>query len=102
MYILWSGSDHFGTLWWTRGLNKVSNVYQGCYCNHSQNICRHFLVLAQLSFTTSKLDLDYYHLKVNEHVASRIAEQLKNLRKLGNFKKIPENLSIDGKSSAGH
>ena len=66
--------------------------------NLGQNIWRvsHFLV--QVFFTTSETELDYYHQKVSVRVASRIAERLKtqDLRKLGNLKKIPEILGIDG------
>ena len=51
------------------------------------------LFLVQFFFTTSETEPDYYHQKVNIGVASRVAEQFKktkDLRKLGNFKKIPE------------
>ena len=37
---------------------------------------------------------------MNVRIALRVAEQLKDLRKLVNFKKISENLGTDGKSSA--
>lgn len=49
-----------------------------------------------------KAFLDCYHQKVNVLVVSRAAEQLKawNLRKSGNFNKIPEKL--DGKSPTSH
>ena len=45
-----------------------------------------------------------YHQKVNMQVASRVAERLKtcDLRKLGNFKKIPEMLGFDGDYPAAH
>ena len=58
--------------------------------------------LAQFVFTTSKTELDYHHQKVNVRVTSRVAERLKtkNLRKLGNFKKIPEILGFDGEYPA--
>ena len=44
------------------------------------------------------MELDYHHQKVNVRVASRVAERLKahDLRKLENFKKIPEMLGFDG------
>ena len=44
------------------------------------------------------MEVGYYHQKVNVRVASRVAERLKtwDLRKLGNFKKIPEMLGFDG------
>ena len=45
--------------------------------NLGQKICRLFHFLAQLVFTTSEMELDYYHQKVNVRVASRIAEWLK-------------------------
>ena len=56
------------------------------------DICRQFL------FTTNETEVDYYHQKVNVRVASRVAERHKtyNLRKLENFKKIPEMLGFDG------
>ena len=51
-----------------------------------------FSLFAQFLFTTSETELGYYHQKVNVRVASRAAERLKtwDLRKLGNFKKIPK------------
>ena len=66
--------------------------------NLGQNIWRVFHFLVQVFFTTSETELDYYHQKVSVRVASRIAERLKtqDLRKLGNLRKIPEILGIDG------
>ena len=48
------------------------------------------------------MKLDYYHQKVSVQVASQIAERLKtqDLRKLGNFNKIPETLAFDGEYPA--
>ena len=46
-------------------------------CNLGQNICRLFHFLAQLSFTTSETELDYYNQKVSVRVVSLISEQLK-------------------------
>ena len=43
--------------------------------NLEQNICKVFQVLAQPSFTKSKMELDN-HQKVNIRVASRVAERL--------------------------
>ena len=59
--------------------------------NLGQNIWRLFHFLEQFFFTTSETELDYYHQKVSVQVASRIGERIKtlDLRKLGNFKKIP-------------
>ena len=50
------------------------------------------------------MEQDYYHLKVNVRVASRVTEPLKtkDLRKLGNFKKIPEMPEFDGEYPAVH
>ena len=72
------------------------------FYNPGQNIQRLFHFLAQFLFTTSEMELNYYHQKVNVRVAPRVAERLKtwNLRKLGNFKKIPEILGFDGKYPA--
>ena len=44
------------------------------------------------------MGLGYYHEKVNLQVASQVAKLLKtyDLRKLRNFKKIPEMLGFDG------
>ena len=42
-----------------------------------QNIGRLFRVLAKFIFTTSAMELDYYHQKVNVRVASQVAERLK-------------------------
>ena len=41
---------------------------------------------------------------MNVEVASRVTKQskIKDLMKLGNFKKIPEVLAFDGEYSAGH
>ena len=41
---------------------------------------------------------------MNVQVASRVTKQskIKDLMKLGNFKKIPEVLAFDGEYSAGH
>ena len=69
-----------------------------------QNIWRLFHFSAQFFFTTSETELGYYHQKVNVRVASRVAERLKtyDLRKLGNFKKIPEMLEFDGELPVVH
>ena len=40
--------------------------------NLGQNICRLFHFLAQFVFITTETELDYYHQKVNERVASRV------------------------------
>ena len=39
-------------------------------------ICRHFYFLAQFLFTTSKIELHYYHQRVNVRDASRVAKKL--------------------------
>ena len=50
--------------WWDkRGLILVG-----------QNICGLSSILAQLSFTTSKTELDYYEQKANVQGASRVAK----------------------------
>ena len=66
------------------------------FFNLGQNICRLFQFLAQFLFTTSETELDYYHWNVNIRVASRAAERRKaqDVRKLWNFKKIPEILGL--------
>ena len=54
----------------------------GCYsytssytCNLEQNICGFtFYVLTQFLFTTSQMELYYYHKKVNVRVSSRVAD----------------------------
>ena len=70
--------------------------------NLGQNIWRLFHFLAQLFFTTSETELDYYHQKESVRVASRVAEQLKtkDLRKLRILQKIPEMLGFDGEYPA--
>ena len=68
--------------------------------NLRQNICGLFYFLSQLVFITSETKLDYYHQKVNVRVAWRVAERLKDLSQLGNFKKIPEMLGFDGEYPA--
>lgn len=73
--------------------------------SHRQNNCKLFHALAQLLFfTTSELELDYYHQKVNVPANSWAAEWLKteNLRILGNSKKIPEKFGIDDNSPVDH
>ena len=66
--------------------------------NLGQNHRRLFCFLAQFVFTTSETGLDYFHQKMNVWVASRVANQLttRNLRKLGDFKKISEMLLLVG------
>ena len=56
-----------------------------------------FYVLAQFLFTTSEMELDYYHQKVRVRVASRVAKRLKtyDLKKLENFKKVFAMLGFD-------
>ena len=39
-----------------------------------ENICRLFRILASFVFTTSEMELDYYHKKVNVRVALQVAE----------------------------
>ena len=68
--------------------------------NLRQNIYGLFYFLSQLVFITSETKLDYYHQKVNVRVAWRVAERLKDLSQLGNFKKIPEMLGFDGEYPA--
>ena len=67
--------------------------------NLGQNVQRLFHLLAQLVFTASETDVDYYHQKVNLRVASRVVERLETqgLMKLVNFKRIPEMLGFDDK-----
>ena len=76
---------------------------RGTSCNLERNIRRLFHFLAQFLYTTSEKELDYYHRKVNVRVASRIVERLKtyDLKKLGNFKKIPK-LGFDGEYPTHH
>ena len=68
-----------------------------------QNICR-LSCLAQLRFTTSETELDYYRQKVIVGVVSQIAEPFKtlDLKELRNFKKIPEILGTESKCPASH
>ena len=40
--------------------------------NLGQNIERFFQVLANFSFTTSEIEVDYYHPKANTRVVSRV------------------------------
>ena len=72
--------------------------------NLEQNIWRLFHFLAEFFFTTNETELGYYHQKVNVQDASRVVERLKtsDLKKLGNFKKIPEMLGFDGEFSVVH
>ena len=76
--------------------------HQPQFGNLGQNIQRLFHFLTQIFFTTSETELDYYHQKVNVRGDSRGAERLKtqDLKKLVNFKKIPEILGFDGEYPA--
>ena len=56
-----------------RFLLKIRTRFLLIY-NLGQNICRLFQFLEQFFFTTSEMDLDYYHQKVSVQVASRVAE----------------------------
>ena len=69
-----------------------------------EGTCILFHFSAQFVFTISKTELDYYHQRWNVRVASQVVERLKteDLRKLGNFKKIPEMLGFDGEYPATH
>ena len=71
--------------------------------NLGQNICRLFHFLARFLFTTSDTELDYYHNKTSARVASRVPQRFKasDLRKFGNFKKIPEMLGFEGEYPDG-
>ena len=51
--------------------------------NLGQNIWRLFHFLAQLFFTTSEAELDYFHMKVGVRVAHELPNNLR-LRILGN------------------
>ena len=72
--------------------------------NLGQNICRRFHFLARFLFTTNDTELDYYHKKKSVRVASRVPERLKpsDLRKFGNFQKIPEMLGFEGEYPGGY
>ena len=52
----------------------------------------------------SETERDYYHQKLNVRVASPVMERPKtqDLRKLRNFKKIPEMFETDDEYPAGH
>ena len=63
-------------------------------------MCRLFHVLARFLFFTSEIERDYYHQKVNVRVAKLL--KTLDLRKLGNFKNIPEMLGVDGEYPVGH
>ena len=73
-------------------------------CNLGQNIRRFFHFLARFLFTASDTELDYYHKKKSVRVASRVPERLKpsDLRKFGNFQKIPEMLGFEGEYPGGY
>ena len=66
--------------------------------------CRLYHFLAKFFFTTSGVELDYYHHRVNVRVSSRVVARIKtqDLRKLGKFEKIPEILGFDGEYPAAH
>ena len=68
--------------------------------NLGRYICRLCHLIKQFPFTEIQTELDYQYQKVNEQVT----EQRKtcDLRKLENFKKIPEMLGTEGKCPSGH
>ena len=74
--------------------NFILAITYSLKCNLGQTICKLLHVLAQFLFTTIKTELAYYQLKVEVNVRSRsqFPERLRtnDLRKLENFKKIPE------------
>lgn len=55
--------------------------------NHGKIFAELFHILAQVPFTISESEIDYYYQKVNVRVASRVIDRL---RILENFKKIPD------------
>ena len=57
-------------------------------CNHFHNILRLFGVLPNFPFTSSETMRDYYLQTWHTQVASRVAELLKDLRKLVNIRKV--------------
>ena len=56
-----------------------------------------------ISFNYKSIGLDYYNKKENTWVASYVGERRKiwDLKKVGNFKKIPEMLGIEGEKQTG-
>ena len=56
--------------------------------NHFHDILRLFDVLPNFPFTTSETMRDYHLYTWYIRVASRVAERLNDLRKLGNIKKV--------------
>ena len=50
--------------------------------NLGQNICRYIHALAQIPFTTSEMELDYYHQKNNLRVALWLVERLRMVFKV--------------------
>ena len=93
--------------------NFTQNVFLDFFCittfpkplyrrqrNHMQSWTKDCLSrLPQFLFARSETRLECYHQKVNVRVASRVAKWPKSydLRKLRNFKKIPENFGTEGK-----
>ena len=63
-----------------------------------------FYVFEQFLFNTSETELNYYHQKVTMWVVWRVAEgfKTKDLRKLGNIKKILDILRVDSEYEACH
>ena len=51
--------------------------YEDIVCNLAQNISKLFNFLEQSLFTTSEMELDYYHQKENAGATSWVAEQLR-------------------------
>ena len=88
---------------WMLLLNMIGNKEfqrQQSWTKHLQT----FSLLAQFVHTTSEMELDYHHQKVNVRVASRVSERLmtQEIRKLRSFKKITEMFGFNGEYPAVH
>ena len=55
--------------------SQTSNVKFFAKYFREQNICRLLHILAQFLFTTSEMELNYYHQKVNVGVSLLVAER---------------------------
>ena len=84
-------------------IRSLSTKQQRFY-SLGQNIFRLSRVLAHYLFTTSEMELDYYHQHVNVRVASQVTESRKTfeVKKLENFNKISEMLGFDGEYTTAH
>ena len=61
----------------TQQIEIAGRHWFSLFYNLGQNICRVFHTLAQFLFTTIETEIDFYHQRLKERFASRVAERIK-------------------------